>query len=136
MSTAEATAQFCFTPDVKNGIDYKVADLSLADMGRKQLDLAEQEMPGLMALREEYAGQKPLAGQRIMGSLHMTVQTAVLIETLVQLGAEVRWVSCNIFSTAGIPNPTPNDFVVNSGCRILARFSGVMPGPLSSTITR
>lgn len=99
MSTAEATAQYCFTPDTKNGIDYKVADLSLAEMGRKQLDLAEQEMPGLMALREEYAGQQPLAGQRIMGSLHMTVQTAVLIETLVQLGAEVRWVSCNIFST-------------------------------------
>jgi adenosylhomocysteinase len=99
MSTAEATAQYCFTPDVKNGIDYKVADLSLAEAGRKQLDLAEQEMPGLMSLREEYSGQKPLAGQRVMGSLHMTVQTAVLIETLVQLGAEVRWVSCNIFST-------------------------------------
>lgn len=99
MSTAEASAQYCFTPDEKNGIDYKVADLSLAELGRKQLDLAEQEMPGLMSLREEFADQKPLAGQRIMGSLHMTVQTAVLIETLVQLGAEVRWVSCNIFST-------------------------------------
>jgi len=80
-------------------IDYKVADISLAEWGRKELDLAEIEMPGLMALREEYAGKKPLAGARIMGSLHMTVQTAVLIETLVQLGADVRWVSCNIFST-------------------------------------
>ncbi len=99
MSTAEVSAQLCFTPDEKNGIDYKVADLSLAEMGRKQLNLAEQEMPGLMSLREEFAGQAPLAGQRIMGSLHMTVQTAVLIETLVHLGAEVRWVSCNIFST-------------------------------------
>lgn len=99
MSTAEASAQYCFTPDVLNGIDYKIADLNLAAAGRKQLDLAEQEMPGLMALREEYKGQSPLAGQRIMGSLHMTVQTAVLIETLVQLGADVRWVSCNIFST-------------------------------------
>ena len=78
---------------------FKVADLSLAEWGRKEIDLAEQEMPGLMALREEYRGQKPLAGAKIMGSLHMTVQTAVLIETLVELGADVRWVSCNIFST-------------------------------------
>src|SRR6478735_3657210 len=78
---------------------FKVADLSLADFGRKEIRLAEQEMPGLMALRAEYAGQKPLAGAKIMGSLHMTVQTAVLIETLVALGADVRWVSCNIFST-------------------------------------
>ena len=78
---------------------FKVADLSLADFGRKEIRLAEQEMPGLMALRAEYRGQKPLAGARIMGSLHMTVQTAVLIETLVELGADVRWVSCNIFST-------------------------------------
>jgi len=78
---------------------YKVKDLSLADWGRKELDLAEIEMPGLMALREEYKGQKPLAGAKIMGSLHMTVQTAILIETLVELGADVRWVSCNIFST-------------------------------------
>ncbi len=79
--------------------DYKVADISLADWGRKEIQIAETEMPGLMALREEYAGQNPLAGARIMGSLHMTIQTAVLIETLVDLGAEVRWVSCNIFST-------------------------------------
>jgi adenosylhomocysteinase len=80
-------------------IDYKIADISLAGWGRKELDLAEIEMPGLMALREEYKGKKPLAGAKIMGSLHMTVQTAVLIETLVELGADVRWVSCNIFST-------------------------------------
>ena len=79
--------------------DFKVADLSLAEWGRKEIELAEVEMPGLMACREEYGPQKPLAGARIMGSLHMTIQTAVLIETLVDLGAEVRWVSCNIFST-------------------------------------
>jgi adenosylhomocysteinase len=78
---------------------FKVADLSLAELGRKEIRLAEQEMPGLMALREEFRGQRPLAGARIMGSLHMTVQTAVLIETLAELGADVRWVSCNIFST-------------------------------------
>ena len=78
---------------------YKVKDLALADFGRKEIRLAEQEMPGLMALRAEYKGKKPLAGARIMGSLHMTVQTAVLIETLAELGADVRWVSCNIFST-------------------------------------
>ena len=78
---------------------FRVADLSLAAWGRKEIILAEAEMPGLMALREEYSGQKPLAGARISGSLHMTIQTAVLIETLVELGAEVRWASCNIFST-------------------------------------
>ena len=78
---------------------FKVADLSLAEFGRKEIRLAEQEMPGLMSLREEYKGKHPLKGARIMGSLHMTVQTAVLIETLVDLGADVRWVSCNIFST-------------------------------------
>jgi adenosylhomocysteinase len=78
---------------------FKVADLSLAEFGRNEIRLAEHEMPGLMAIREEYAGQRPLAGAKIMGSLHMTVQTAVLIETLVELGADVRWVSCNIFST-------------------------------------
>jgi adenosylhomocysteinase len=79
--------------------DFKVADLSLAEFGRKEITLAEHEMPGLMAIRKEYAEAQPLAGARITGSLHMTVQTAVLIETLVALGAEVRWVSCNIFST-------------------------------------
>ncbi|MFF7441894.1 adenosylhomocysteinase, partial [Streptomyces sp. NPDC008122] len=79
--------------------DYKVADISLAAFGRKEITLAEHEMPGLMAIRREYAETQPLAGARITGSLHMTVQTAVLIETLVALGAEVRWVSCNIYST-------------------------------------
>jgi adenosylhomocysteinase len=79
--------------------DFKVADLSLADWGRKEIKIAETEMPGLMAIREEYASQKPLKGARITGSLHMTIQTAVLIETLVDLGADVRWASCNIFST-------------------------------------
>ena len=79
--------------------DYKVADISLAEWGRKELAIAETEMPGLMALREEFGAAKPLKGARIMGSLHMTIQTGVLIETLVALGAEVRWVSCNIFST-------------------------------------
>jgi adenosylhomocysteinase len=83
----------------RNGLDFAVADLSLADAGRTQLRLAEHEMPGLMAIRREYAAAQPLRGARIAGSLHMTVQTAVLIETLVALGAEVRWVSCNIFST-------------------------------------
>ncbi|MDQ1652987.1 MAG: adenosylhomocysteinase, partial [Cryptosporangiaceae bacterium] len=79
--------------------DFKVADLSLAAFGRKEIQLAEHEMPGLMAIREEFRGQQPLAGKKVAGSLHMTVQTAVLIETLVALGADVRWVSCNIFST-------------------------------------
>src|SRR5881296_2450128 len=79
--------------------DYKVADISLAHFGRKEISIAEKEMPGLMAIREKYAPHKPLAGVRITGSLHMTIQTAVLIETLVDLGASVRWASCNIFST-------------------------------------
>src|SRR5215468_4053351 len=79
--------------------DFKVADLSLAEFGRKEIELAEHEMPGLMALRARHGDAKPLTGARITGSLHMTVQTAVLIETLVELGAEVRWASCNIFST-------------------------------------
>jgi adenosylhomocysteinase len=83
----------------KGGLDFKVKDLTLAELGRHELRLAEHEMPGLMALREKYGALKPLKGARIAGSLHMTVQTAVLIETLVELGAEVRWVSCNIFST-------------------------------------
>src|SRR5437763_9412686 len=80
-------------------MDFKVADLSLAEFGRKEIRLAEHEMPGLMALRAEYGDSKPLAGARVTGSLHMTIQTAVLIETLTALGAEVRWCSCNIFST-------------------------------------
>ncbi|MEL7184640.1 MAG: adenosylhomocysteinase, partial [Pseudomonadota bacterium] len=79
--------------------DFVVKDIALAEYGRKELDIAETEMPGLMALREEYGEAKPLKGARIVGSLHMTIQTAVLIETLVDLGADVRWASCNIFST-------------------------------------
>jgi adenosylhomocysteinase len=93
------TTEKALTPDVRNGIEYKVADLSLAEFGRKEIRLAEHEMPGLMSLRREYAEVQPLKGARISGSLHMTVQTAVLIETLLELGAEVRWASCNIFST-------------------------------------
>src|SRR3954453_5456469 len=80
-------------------LEFKVADISLAEWGRKEIMLAEQEMPGLMALRAEYGTKQPLKGLRIMGSLHMTIQTAVLIETLSALGAQVRWCSCNIFST-------------------------------------
>ena len=79
--------------------DYKVADIKLAEWGRKEIAIAETEMPGLMALRAEYGPKKPLAGARIGGCLHMTIQTAVLMETLVHLGAELRWSSCNIFST-------------------------------------
>src|SRR5450432_1242019 len=79
--------------------DYKVADISLAEFGRKEISIAEHEMPGLMSIRKKYAASKPLAGVRVTGSLHMTIQTAVLIETLVDLGATVRWASCNIFST-------------------------------------
>ncbi len=79
--------------------NYIVKDLSLAEYGRKEIEIAEVEMPGLMSIRHKYAKDKPLKGTRIMGSLHMTIQTAVLIETLVDLGAEVRWASCNIYST-------------------------------------
>ena len=79
--------------------DYKVKDISLAEWGRKEINIAETEMPGLMAIRQEYGAKKPLKGARIAGSLHMTIQTAVLIETLTHLGAEIRWSSCNIFST-------------------------------------
>src|SRR6201989_2034110 len=97
--------------------DFKVADLSLAAFGRKEIELAEHEMPGLMALRKEYGPSQPLRDARITGSLHMTIQTAVLIETLTELGAQVRWASCNIFSTqdhaaaavAVGPNGTPDD---------------------------
>src|ERR671935_1860856 len=87
------------TIETKPTEDFKVADLSLADFGRKEITLAEHEMPGLMAMREEYSPGQPLKGARVTGSLHMTVQTAVLIETLTALGAQVRWASCNIFST-------------------------------------
>ena len=84
---------------MKEHVDYKVADITLADWGRKEIAIAETEMPGLMALREEFKIAKPLKGARIAGCLHMTIQTAVLIETLTALGANVRWSSCNIFST-------------------------------------
>src|SRR6201994_1623762 len=111
------TTEQQLTPDVVNGLDFKVADLSLADYGRRDIELSEQEMPGLMSLRREYHDVQPLKGARISGSLHMTVQTAVLIETLTSLGAEVRWASCNIFSTqdhaaAAVvvgPHGTPED---------------------------
>ena len=79
--------------------DFKVADMSLADWGRKEIDIAEHEMPGLMSIRKKHAAAKPLNGVRVTGSLHMTIQTAVLIETLKDIGADVRWASCNIFST-------------------------------------
>src|SRR4051794_37511956 len=82
-----------------SGMDYNVADLSLAEFGRKEIELAEHEMPGLVAMRERFGKSKPLAGARIAGSLHMTIQTAVLIETLADLGADIRWATCNIFST-------------------------------------
>ena len=87
------------TQTLEKTMNYKVKDYSLAEWGRKEIRLAEDEMPGLMALRREYGPSKPLAGARIAGCLHMTIQTAVLIETLVELGAEVTWSSCNIFST-------------------------------------
>ncbi|WP_029138778.1 adenosylhomocysteinase [Nakamurella lactea] len=100
MTTTESAGSVVnLTADVVNGLDFKVADLSLADYGRKEIELAQHEMPGLMSLRREYADVQPLKGARIAGSLHMTIQTAVLIETLVSLGADVRWVSCNIYST-------------------------------------
>src|SRR5215831_13927278 len=85
--------------DAKNFADFKVADLSLAEWGRKEIAIAETEMPGLMATRDEFGPGQPLRGARIAGSLHMTIQTAVLIETLAALGADVRWASCNIYST-------------------------------------
>ena len=94
--------------DLKTFTDYKVADISLAEWGRKEIAIAETEMPGLMALREEYKDQKPLTGARIVGCLHMTIQTAVLIETLVDLGASVRWSSCNISSPPRIKPPPPS----------------------------
>ena len=87
------------TATIQVAAEYKVADIGLAEFGRKEIEIAEQEMPGLVSIRNKYAAGKPLAGVRIMGSLHMTIQTAVLIETMVALGADVRWASCNIFST-------------------------------------
>src|ERR1043166_5708558 len=99
MSTATSEQHAYDLAKAAGRVPYKVADLNLEEFGRKELRLAEGEMPGLMALRKRYEGKKPLAGARIMGSLHMTIQTGVLIETLTELGADVRWVSCNIFST-------------------------------------
>src|SRR5213082_432957 len=99
MATAQRTERTQSQPTAEDRPAFKVRDLGLAEFGRKEIRLAEQEMPGLMAIRAEYQKQQPLRGAKIMGSLHMTVQTAVLIETLVDLGADVRWVSCNIFST-------------------------------------
>src|SRR5207237_10399175 len=100
MSTAITEKMHAFAAAKAAGSEpFKGKDLSQAEYGRKEIRLAEQEMPGLMALRTQHAGKRPLAGARIMGSLHMTIQTAVLIETLTDLGADVRWVSCNIFST-------------------------------------
>src|ERR1700758_4228652 len=87
------------TATLERTAEFKVADMSLAEWGRKEISIAEHEMPGLMSIRRKYAAEKPLAGVRITGSLHMTIQTAVLIETLTDLGATVRWASCNIFST-------------------------------------
>src|SRR5438552_18859124 len=85
--------------DIRNFTDFRVADLAVAEWGRKEIAIAETEMPGLIAIREEFAPEQPLRGARIAGSLHMTIQTAVLIETLKTLGADVRWASCNIYST-------------------------------------
>src|SRR5258708_39121517 len=100
MSTTAVSEVHPFDAATKAGrIPYKVKDLGLAELGRKEIRLAEHEMPGLMTLRARYGAKKPLAGAKVMGTLHMTVQTAVLIETLTELGADVRWVSCNIFST-------------------------------------
>ena len=106
-------------------LPYKVADIALADFGRKEIDLAEKEMPGLMALREKYGESKPLKGARIMGSLHMTIQTAVLIETLVALGAEVRWCSCNIYSTQDHAAAA----IAASGVAESAQIAGITTSP-------
>ena len=84
---------------IVESVPFKIKDIDLADAGRKAIDIAEKEMPGLMATREKYGPQKPLSGKKVTGSLHMTVETAVLIETLAELGADIRWASCNIFST-------------------------------------
>jgi adenosylhomocysteinase len=99
MSTATLEPKTKQTKSQKANSEYKVKDISLAELGRKEIEIAEKEMPGLMAIREKYSKDKPLAGVRVTGSLHMTIQTAVLIETFVALGADVRWASCNIFST-------------------------------------
>src|ERR1700738_5657121 len=100
LSTKSPAAKILMsTVTTKPAADYKVADLGLADFGRKEIEIAETEMPGLIALRAEFGTSRPLAGARIAGCLHLTIQTAVLIETLIELGASIRWSSCNIFST-------------------------------------
>ena len=135
MSTSTLPANFMNTGlPLISDLPYKVRDLSpeTVTFGRKEIELAEHEMPGLMALRDKYGKSKPLAGARITGSLHMTIQTAVLIETLVELGAEVRWASCNIFSTqdhaaAAIavgPHGTPDKAQGHSGLRMEGRNTG------------
>src|SRR6185503_19005147 len=96
---SRGASQKMSTMAADTALAYKVADMSLAEWGRKEISIAEAEMPGLMSIRRKYSAEKPLKGVRTTGSLHMTIQTAVLIETLVELGAEVRWASCNIFST-------------------------------------
>jgi adenosylhomocysteinase len=108
-------------PASETALPFKVADLSQAEYGRKEIVLAEHEMPGLMAMRAEYSASQPLAGARITGSLHMTVQTAVLIETLTALGARVRWASCNIFST------TPRAYRSSPGRARRSRSTGGAP---------
>ena len=108
---------------------FKVKDLSLADWGRKEIIIAQNEMPGLMALRSKYSAEKPLKGARIAGSLHMTIQTAVLIETLIELGAEVRWASCNIFSTANfLPLNSRDAASILSVTRVCIFPSNIFPG--------
>ena len=112
--------------------DYKVADMSLAEYGRREIEIAEKEMPGLMAVREKYGKTRPLDGMRVTGSLHMTIQTAVLIETLVELGADVRWASCNIFSTqdhAAEQLLKPVFLFLHGRVRVLKTTGGV-PGTL------
>ena len=112
--------------------DFKVADLSLADFGRKEIKLAEHEMPGLMAMRAEFGETKPLTGARITGSLHMTVQTAVLIETLTALGAEVRWASCNIFSTQDHAAAA----IAASGTPVFTLDYALQPANIASALAR
>ena len=97
--TAKQAARVAANGNGKGRKDYYVKDITLAEFGRKEISVAEQEMPGLMSVREKYGTEKPLKGVRVTGSLHMTIETAVLIETLAELGASVRWASCNIFST-------------------------------------
>lgn len=117
--------------------DYVVKDIGLADWGRKELDMAETEMPGLMSIRKEFGPKKPLKGARIAGSLHMTIQTGVLIETLKALGADVRWASCNIYSTqdhAAAPSPRPARRSSRSRARA-SRNTGTTPTRSSNGVT-